>query len=155
MVIVGKFTKEGEGKIIAGKNLSINKSVKIIITKGAELVFGDNIDVNQEVIIGCKTRITIGAYSIIGPRTIIFDSDWHGIDGLESQSAPIKIGNHVWICANVTILKGITIGDNAIVGACSVVTRDIDASSIVAGNPARKIGVTQTGYTYVKHHKDD
>jgi len=57
----------------------------------------------------------------------------------ESQTAPVIIGDGVWIGGNCMILKGITIGDGAIVASCSVVTKDVEPFTIVAGNPAKKV----------------
>lgn len=54
---------------------------------------------------------------------------------------PVNIGKNVWIGAGATILPGVTIGDNAVVGAASVVTKDVEANTIVAGNPAKLIKV--------------
>ena len=59
-----------------------------------------------------------------------------------TRIAPVLIGNHVFIGERAIILPGVTIGDNSIIGAGSVVTRDVEAGSIVAGNPARPIGQT-------------
>ncbi len=56
--------------------------------------------------------------------------------GLES-AAPIKIGNNVWIAGGVKILPGVTIGDNVVIGAGSIVTKDIEANSLAFGNPCR------------------
>jgi maltose O-acetyltransferase len=58
--------------------------------------------------------------------------------------APVKIGNYVWICARAIILKGVTIGDNAIVGAGALVTKDVPENAIVGGNPAKVIGMRKT-----------
>lgn len=55
------------------------------------------------------------------------------------QTAPIRIGNHVWIGSRATILKGVSIGDGAIIASGAVVSRDVEAGSIVAGNPARVV----------------
>ena len=68
---------------------------------------------------------------------------------------PIHIGNNVWFGAGVTVLPGITVGDNAIVGAGSVVTKDVPANAIVAGNPARLIRMIteEDDYTYEKGKK--
>ncbi len=60
------------------------------------------------------------------------------------ETAPIKIGRNVWVGAKATILMGVTIGDNAIVGANSVVTRDVPAGATVAGAPARELGPART-----------
>jgi acetyltransferase-like isoleucine patch superfamily enzyme len=62
-------------------------------------------------------------------------------------SSPTKIGDRVWIGANVTILKGVTIGNDAVVGAGSVVTKDIPAKAIAVGNPAKVIKYRQEKLT--------
>ena len=98
-------------------------------------------------IISSKVKIEIGDSTIIGHQVLMFDTDFHGIDGHETNQEPIIIGKHVWIAARAIILKGVTIGDNAIVAAGSVVTKDVAENTIVAGNPATQIGVTKTGYT--------
>lgn len=68
------------------------------------------------------------------------DSDAHeGLWAGYEKTKPIKIGNHVWIGTRVTILKGVTVGDNAIIAAGAVVTHDVPANSIVAGVPAKVI----------------
>lgn len=92
--------------------------------------------------------ITIGDYSGLGANSNIYDSDFHSIEPtkrlnqtsiFDANFREVIIGKNVWIAANVTILKGVKIGDEAIVGACSVVTSSIPARTIYAGNPARKI----------------
>jgi len=72
----------------------------------------------------------------------ITDSDWHGIyDRLDyiGASRPVSIGTNVWLGDSVIVCKGVTIGDNSIIGAGSVVTGDIPANVVAAGNPARVI----------------
>jgi acetyltransferase-like isoleucine patch superfamily enzyme len=75
----------------------------------------------------------------------ITDSDWHGLNGATVKREPVKIGNHVWICTKALILKGVTIGDNAIVGGLRRYQRCLQQYA-VAGNPAKQIKKT-TGYT--------
>ena len=74
---------------------------------------------------------------------MIMDFDAHRIHyesgEKNSITAPVSIGNHVWIGAEAIILKGVTIGDGAVIGAGSVVTRDVESCAIVVGNPARVI----------------
>ena len=73
---------------------------------------------------------------------MVVDHDHDRKDGKilkELVSAPVKIGNNVWCGANVTVLKGVTIGDGAVIAAGSVENRDVAAYSVVAGVPARKI----------------
>jgi acetyltransferase-like isoleucine patch superfamily enzyme len=70
---------------------------------------------------------------------LIMDTDFHRVDGRPSGDAAVSIGNRVWIGVGAKILKGVTVGDGAIVAAGSVVTRDVPAATLVAGNPARVI----------------
>ena len=142
----GKPRVHGQGKIISGKNLTLNGDVELWAGEKATIVIGSNVYMNGGVIISSRTRIELGDSTLIGHQSIIFDSDWHGIDSQEPKESPVKIGKHVWIGARVLILKGVTVGDNAIIGAGSVVTKDVAENTIVAGNPARQIGVSKTGY---------
>jgi acetyltransferase-like isoleucine patch superfamily enzyme len=76
----------------------------------------------------------------IGPDVFIRDSDSHLISGSDrSATEPIRIGDRVWIGARAVILKGVTIGDGAIVAAGAVVTRDVEAGTLVAGVPAKYV----------------
>ncbi|MCQ2515275.1 MAG: hypothetical protein MJ094_00245 [Saccharofermentans sp.] len=67
------------------------------------------------------------------------DSDAHKVIGNDNEAREISIGNHVWIGSRVTVLKGVSIGDGAIIAAGSVVTKDVPAHSMVAGCPARVV----------------
>lgn len=91
----------------------------------------------------CRQQITIGERTLIGAGTRILDSDFHCIsrgDRLRPDRAgPVSIGNEVWIGIGVTLLKGVTIEDGAVVGACSVVRRSIGRDEVVAGNPAKSL----------------
>jgi acetyltransferase-like isoleucine patch superfamily enzyme len=137
----------GSGKIYAG-NLTISAihyPVGIYSGPGSELVLG-NIFLNQGVGITCFSKVKIGDETMIGEMTDIMDTDWHGIDGNQPKVEPVFIGKHVWIGLKCIILKGVTIGDYSIVGAGSVVTHSVLPNTIVAGNPAKPIGTTKTGY---------
>lgn len=120
-----------------------------MIGYGSYIQVGDNATlsvgnsfINREVKIICNKNITIGDDCIIAMGTVIRDNDGaqHQILSPDYQnSKEIKIGNHVWIGENSFILKGVTIGDGAIVAAASVVTKDVPPRCIVAGNPAQII----------------
>ena len=90
----------------------------------------------------CSSRIEIGEMCAIAWDSTITDSDMHPIviEGDEMpMTAPIKIGNHVWVGSGVRILKGVTIGDGAVLAAGSIVTKDVEPHTLVAGVPARVI----------------
>lgn len=85
----------------------------------------------------------MGSNVLCGSNVTITDSDWHGIRSSErnimGKVAGVVIGNNVWLGLNVIVLKGVTIGDNTIVGAGSVVTHSIPANVIADGQPARVV----------------
>ncbi|MDP3115406.1 MAG: DapH/DapD/GlmU-related protein [Candidatus Cloacimonadaceae bacterium] len=70
---------------------------------------------------------------------MITDGDWHSKDSRVGNPLPIYIEDNVWIGLNVLVMKGVTIGQNSIIGAGSVVTKDIPANVIAAGNPCKVI----------------
>lgn len=130
--------KMSENSVINVNNtFSIHSSCHIILMKDAILNLGSGY-INRGVKIRCFQKISIGENVAISENVTIWDSDAHEIIGKESaKTKPIIIGNHVWIGINVAILKGVTIGDGAIIAAGSVVTRDIPANSLAGGVPAK------------------
>jgi acetyltransferase-like isoleucine patch superfamily enzyme len=107
---------------------------------------GNNCGISSPVI-STRVGITIGDNTMIGGNVRIFDHNFHSLDfrkrrnpaedQTDCRRAPVVIGQDVFIGTNVMILKGVTIGDRAIIGAGSVVSRDVPADEIWAGNPAR------------------
>jgi acetyltransferase-like isoleucine patch superfamily enzyme len=108
------------------------------LSEGASLSIGHNCGISAASITSFK-KVTIGNNVLIGANVIITDSDWHGISvekrREEGVSKAVIIGNGVWLGANSLILKGVTIGDNSVIGAGSVVSKNIPADVIAAGNP--------------------
>ena len=111
----------------------------------AEIVIGDGVVIsNNASIIAEQSRIEIGDNTLIGTEFMILDSDFHGIhpdnrvSGMH-KAAPIIIGKNVFVAARVTVLKGVSIGDNSVIASGAVVTRDVPSNSIAAGIPARVI----------------
>lgn len=113
------------------------------ITPWARIVIGDRVGMSATTI-ASHLSVTIGDDTMIGAGTVITDSDWHSIDTdvnvrhhTDGRTAPVTIGHNVFIGTRCLILKGVTIGDNAVIGAGSVVTKDIPKNAIAAGNPCR------------------
>ena len=110
---------------------------------GKHIRLGKRFFANFHLTILDEALVTIGDDCFCGPNVSIYTA-CHSTDPVERNSRrewakPVSIGNSVWIGGDVTILPGVTIGDNCTIGAGSVVTRDIPANSVAAGNPARVI----------------
>ena len=124
-----------------------SRTVLWIVNENAVNEIDDNTAL-LNVIIASSKHISIGKNVNIGGGTKILDSDFHSLkyslrekDGTEIHvnSLPITIKDGVFIGANVTIIKGVTIGEEAVIGIASVVTKNVPAGEIWAGNPARFI----------------
>lgn len=113
--------------------------------------FGKNITIGKDVFInsGCHFQdqggIEIGDGTLIGHNVVLatINHDLNPKENRKNHYAPIKIGAHVWIGSNATILSGVTIGDYAVIAAGAVVTRDVPAMTIVGGVPAKVLKVVQ------------
>lgn len=148
-------------KTFASSDISIGNYCMIegtltTYTPDAKLIIEDDVFVGDKTIIGAADEIRIGHHTLISFDCIIQDSDTHSLDHRSRmndtrqwlngkkdwthiEKKPIVIGPHVWIGARCIILKGVTIGEGAVVGAGSVVTKDVEPFTVVAGNPARFI----------------
>ena len=113
--------------------------------------FGKNITIGKDVFInsGCHFQdqggIEIGDGALIGHNVVLatINHDLNPKENRKNHYAPIKIGSHVWIGSNATILPGVTIGDYAVVAAGAVVTRDVPAMTVVGGVPAKVLKVVK------------
>ena len=111
-------------------------------SESAAVVLGDRVGLNGTSITCRSTRIEIGDGTKFGPGCVAVDSDFHNLEPerrqlpSEGRDRPVTIGRNVWIGMRCIILKGVTIGDSSIVGAGSVVTKDIGANEVWVGNPA-------------------
>lgn len=104
----------------------------------SSLTIGSNCGFSGTVI-SCFIEITIGNNVRCGANTLITDSDWHLEDTRLGPPQAITIKDGVFLGVNVTVLKGVTIGKNSIIGAGSVVSRDIPDNVIAAGNPCQVV----------------
>lgn len=135
-------------KIYLGENVRIGRTTIGAGKTCDNPVFeiGNNSGIGYGTVISVSKRITIGNDVMIGPNCMIMDNDDHPIDPGrrrlripvdESEIKPVVIGNNVWLGGYCTVLKGVTIGDNSIISAHSVIVRDVQPNCIYSGNPAR------------------
>ena len=110
---------------------------------GYNVSVGDYFFSNYDCVFLDCGKITIGDYVMLGPKVSIYTAN-HPIDPTvrsygHDHGIPVTIGSHVWIGGNTVVCPGVTIGDNTVIGAGSVVTKDIPANVVAAGNPCRVI----------------
>lgn len=123
----------------AGSNLHINPP--FYCDYGCNIEVGDNFFSNYNCVILDNGSVKIGDNVMFAPNVSLYTVG-HPLDAklrneAWEQTAPITIGNNVWIGGNAVILPGVTIGDNVVIGAASVVTRDIPADSLAVGSPCK------------------
>ena len=123
--------------------VSLQRGVRVVVD-GGRLTIGHGTNVNGTgTKLLCAQEVTIGEHCTLSWDVQVLDHDFHTItaDGVERPSvAPVRIGDRVWIGTRAVVLKGVTIGDGAVVAAGAVVTSDVPAGAVVAGVPARVVG---------------
>lgn len=128
-------------KINVGDNCTFHEGVRIVVNKEGSLKIGNRTLISSNVNINSGVgNIKIGSNTMIAANTYIINSDHDVFDALSVRDSghitkDIKIGNNVWIGANCTILKGVNIGEGAIIGAGSIITKDVKPYSINYGSP--------------------
>lgn len=134
------FSIAPRGKVILGGSFTFYTGIFVKVENEAVLKIGNGGYMNNNVTINCFKSITIGDGAVISKGVTIRDNDNHTIDGkVDKTSMPISIGNRVWIGLNATILKGVTIGEGAVIAAGAVVNKDVPPNCLVGGVPAKII----------------
>lgn len=131
----------GACRITLGERVMLRREV--LIGGDGKLMIGSGTTINEQTIIAATTDVQIGENCLLAPRVYVLDVDHEyatrdiPISRQGYRSSPVRIGNDVWVGTQAVILRGVTIGDGAIVAANSVVTRDVAPYTIVGGAPAR------------------
>lgn len=151
---------------IGGPGVRIGKCATIVGEPDSEVRIGvwgnepgeGSITIGDYVMISPGTRISgcnsieIGDAVMMAHGVYITDSDWHGIYDRTSRDTahkPVRIADNVWLGDRSTVLKGVSIGTNSVVAACAVVTRDVPANVVVAGNPAKVVKELDTEQGFI------
>ncbi len=144
----GKLLRVEKGVRVLKRNAAIDIGRKVQIYRHVKLSAWGNecfseILIGNETSIGDRTEIHAGKMVEIGSGcniawdVCIMDRDYHKFNSPTEIIEPVKIGDNVWIGCNSIVLKGVTIGNGAVVAAGSVVTKDVPSGALVGGNPAR------------------
>ncbi len=151
---IGLLNGSTKDDVVLHNNVTL-MSCSLYTSHHGKIELGDNTKLGIGTQLLCVDGISIGDYTAIANNVRIVDHNTHPINpefryymrttphGSDARSwihadhKPVRIGKNCWIGENSRIQKGVTIGDNSIVAACSVVTKDVPANCIAAGNPAK------------------
>ena len=128
------------GKLALGERVNLRCDVgRVVIDVGPQgsVTIGNRSFLNSGVQLVCEVAIEIGPHCRIGPFCCLSDTNNHAVHEHDTPiTRPIKFGRNVWLGRSVIVLPGVSIGDNSVVGAGSVVAKSIPANEVWAGNPA-------------------
>lgn len=143
------------GKLYVGDRVrlsSVVSTLELAVDPQGTLEIGDRVLINHGCSIGATKLVRIGDRCNIGSQVILMDNSFHDIDperrDVQPEPAPVVLESNVWLAARVIVLPGVTVGRNSVVGAGSVVTRDVPPNVLAAGIPAkviRSLGVHEQG----------
>jgi acetyltransferase-like isoleucine patch superfamily enzyme len=138
----GRAQFSGCGEVVLGEGVSLNGTVvpiELVTYTSGRIEIGNHTFINYGSSIAARALVKIGSYCHLGHYTFVMDNDQHDVVTHTElpQSEPVIIEDHVWIGSKAVILPGVRIGSRAVIGAGSIVTKDIPPRCVAAGNPAR------------------
>lgn len=138
------------GTLRVGKDCVLSDGAHLCVAPGAVLELGDHVFIGRGTVVVAQQHIHIGSHSLIAEHATIRDQDHH-LEAAERRqetqaiTAPVHLGDDVWVGAGARILKGCRLGDGAVVAANAVVKSDVAAHTVVGGVPARVLRKLQGG----------
>ncbi len=144
VVILGVPEVQGSRRIYLGENLFLYRDLYFETQGDGEIHVGNNVVLSRGVHLVSFSRLEIGDNSLVGEYSSIRDANHSIGDGSlvrnsGHSSRPIRIGRNTWIGRGVSVLSGVEIGDDCVIGANAVVTRNVLSGEVVAGVPARPL----------------
>lgn len=144
VIVLGMPELHGTRRLRLGRDLYLYRELYLETRGNGEIRIGDGVVLSRGAHLVAFASIEIGPGTMIGEYTSIRDANHRFGEGIAPrhsghQAAPVRIGRNVWIGRGAMVLPGVTIGDGAVIGANSVVTRDVPAGSVVGGVPARPL----------------
>jgi acetyltransferase-like isoleucine patch superfamily enzyme len=138
----GRAQVSGDGEVLLGEGVSFCGTVvpiELVTYTSGRIEIGNHTFINYGSSIAARTSVKIGSYCHLGHYTFVMDNDQHDIIRHTElpNSEPVVIEDHVWIGSRAVILPGVRIGSHAVIGAGSIVTKDVPPRCVAAGNPAR------------------
>ncbi|HXE43711.1 MAG TPA: acyltransferase [Conexibacter sp.] len=159
----GRLQTDGIAFVCPGVQFEIGRGARVVLGRWSWLGHGTKVRAHEgEVLIGAKTvlgqectisayqHVAIGRECIVADRVMLIDFD-HGVVEVERPirlqgiyKRDVNVGHNVWLGYGACILRGVSVGDNTVVGTSSVVTKDLPANAVAAGAPARVLRMRET-----------
>jgi maltose O-acetyltransferase len=135
---------DNQGRLTLGDRVRLDSTVaklELVTLPGGHLEIGDNVFINYGSSLVASAHVKVGSDSLIGTHVMVMDCDFHRVEdkSWDTTGEPVVLEERVWLGNRSMILKGVTIGRDAVVAAGSVVTRDVPPRTLVAGVPARVV----------------
>lgn len=131
-----EITVDKGGRLSVGKLMKMRSGSKLRVRKGAKVSIGERFSMGNRCVLTAYESVSIGSDVQFGPGVLVYDHDHDfraegGLKAKKYKTAPISIGNNVWIGANVIILRGTIIGDNCVVAAGSVIKGEYPPNTLI------------------------
>jgi acetyltransferase-like isoleucine patch superfamily enzyme len=140
----GRPAVSNDGTLTIGERVRLVSTVaqlELVTLPGGHLEIGDNVFINYGSSLVASNHVRIGNDTLIGTHVMVMDCDFHRVEdkAWDTEGLPIIVEDRAWLGNRSIILKGVTIGHDAVVAAGSVVTKDVPPRTVVAGSPARVV----------------